>query len=155
MHLPPAVSYVVVRSRWHFYGLLALGGIGLLSAAAYWSEQPFGMGVALVAGVAGVSIPVAFLAWCRSPCGVLQWDGSQWMWSGFGEASVQRLLVSLDFQFLMLVQICADDGQSVWLFLQECADGERWAALRRALYARAAANRGGAEASNGALDVLR
>jgi hypothetical protein len=87
-------------------------------------------------GVAGIVLGgtvESFLAWRRSQVGLLQWDGSQWLWPDFGDVPVQSVNLCLDFQFLMLLELKSDAGKTTRLFLEERFDHARWLALRRAI----------------------
>lgn len=135
MHLPPAVSYDVVRSRWHFYALCMLWGSAVLCAVCFSMVQnhsPLAWS-GLLAVV--ICAPLSFAAWRRAATGLLQWDGARWTWSGFDDAPVRALRISLDLQHVIGLYLRADDGRSVWLFPERGTDSLRWLALRRALYA--------------------
>ena len=136
MHLPPAVSYEVVRSRWHFYALCVLWASAVLVGACFAEVQSHSRLWGMVWLVTAVSAPLSFWAWRRSATGLLQWDGGQWSWSGLGDQAVHSLRVTLDLQAVLMVQLHTRDGKSVWLVLERGTQPARWLALRRALFAR-------------------
>ncbi len=133
MHLPPAVSYEVVRSGWHLFIGSALTTMAAVGTACFRMQQVSMIRPVGVAGIALGSTGESFLAWRRSPVGLLQWDGSQWLWPDFGDVPVQSVNLCLDFQFLMLLELKSDAGKTTWLFLEERFDHARWLALRRAI----------------------
>jgi hypothetical protein len=133
MHLPPAVSYRVVRSRWHFYLWCALTSLAVAATACYWIQQDALSRSLGLAGIVIVSAVGSFLAWRSSPAGLLHWDGIQWLWPGFGESPVQSVELCLDLQFMVLLQLKSAAGKTIWLFIEESGDDAMWLALRRAI----------------------
>lgn len=136
MHLPPAVSYKVVRSRWHFFVLLMLCFVALVSTAGLWGSPGPVWRPALSALVVALCIAMSARALLQSAQGTLLWDGSHWLWTGFGDDPVKGLNVAIDLQRVLLVQAVSSNHSTAWLFLQAGSDAKRWAAVRRALYAR-------------------
>jgi len=76
----------------------------------------------------------ATLAWRNAPTGLLQWDGQHWYWAGFGEAQTCQLTPILDLQGVMLVRVQSDMGKQTWLWLEAAAAGNKWLAMRRAVF---------------------
>jgi hypothetical protein len=133
MHLPPAVSYEVVRSRGHFFMACALGALAIAVAFFFWMQQVSAFRIACLAGLAVLSSIASLLAWRKSPVGLLQWDGARWLWPGFGGSPVQSATVCVDLQNFVLFQLKSAAGKTVWLYLEERNDRARWLALRRAM----------------------
>ena len=140
MHLPPAVSYPVVRSRWHLFGIGSLAVLGSLVNGALvwhqWWQAGASLCLVLFALIAPVSVIGAVAAWYKGPVGRLHWDGLEWFWRGVDQAQIrqiQQVSIALDFQFLVLVQLRCETARSQWIFLQEGTDRSQWLALRRAL----------------------
>ena len=75
----------------------------------------------------------ALADWYFTESGRLQWDGQQWLWSGFGDTPVQRLALALDFQSLVLVRLHAEGFAVRWLWLEGRRRNRQWLALRRAI----------------------
>lgn len=136
MHLPPAASYSVKPSRWHLALLCALVLAGWLAVAAYGATQAGMLRLSLLAAAALAGTCACCIAWHSSPQGLLQWDGSQWLWSGFAGAGVRSLDLVLDLQWLLLVQLRSEHGKTVYLFLDQRPGHADWLALRRAVLAR-------------------
>ena len=165
MHLPPAVSHSVVRSRWHLLGICVIAVVTCLATCALlWHEwgQPGSRtrGLLFLAALL-ISALGALDGWYRSPIGRIHWDGAEWFWTGSGRAplrQIQEVFITLDLQSLVLVQICSDTGGSCWIFLQEGTQRAQWLALRRALVGAGAArsrvkSAGGLSADNDLLGV--
>ncbi len=136
MHLPPAVSYEVVRSRWQFFIACALAILSASAALLFWVQQGSSARAIALACAAGTCSPLPFVLWRKAPTGLLYWDGAQWLWPGFSDAPVHHMRLCLDLQSFLLVQIGLAQGETAWLFMEERDDRARWLALRRALVAR-------------------
>jgi hypothetical protein len=137
MHRPPAVSFQVVRSRWHLGFILTCSLLCALNLAFWMQVQHSNLSRFLVFAVAGVAFALALRAWWSTPTGRLGWDGESWFWSGFGDVALSRLSVVIDLQWVALVRIRGEDGQSNWLWLESRCFDARWLAVRRALVASA------------------
>jgi toxin CptA len=130
MHHAPSVSYPVGRSRFALVlataacacGAAAVAAWALASDAVNWRHA-----AGAVAWLAAVAASV--FQWRRSPCGQLEWDGSQWLWDGV-PTPAPRLAV--DLQHWMLLE--AGHGGPGWLSVERDAAPSHWDALRRALY---------------------
>ena len=140
MHLPPAVSYPVVRSRWHLLGIGLLAALGALADCALVWHQRGQVGAPIYTLLFAMAAPLsaigAVTAWYKSPVGRLHWDGAEWFWREFGKAplrSIGQVSIALDLQFLVLVQLRCETARSQWIFLQEATHRAQWLALRRAL----------------------
>lgn len=135
MHLPPAVTFEVVRSRWQFFAGISLGALAIATTITFWFGQTSpARGVSLAA----ITVFCGWLwlvSWHRSPVGKLVWDGTHWWWSGFGAVDVVDARLCMDFQFCFLLRLQAIDGQSAWLFIDRKTDRRNWLALRRAVIA--------------------
>jgi hypothetical protein len=137
MHRPPAVSYSVVRSRWHGRILLALWGLGAVLAqlALWWYAYSALASAILECACIGAGV-CALWAWRAAPTGLLRWDGEHWQWSGLAGEPVRRLTVHFDFQALVLVSVQGPGSERVWLWLERASVSRtQWLALRRALVA--------------------
>jgi hypothetical protein len=136
MHGPPAVSHHVGRSRWHFGTLAVLGSVALgvtvlLLQSPHVSWTPWVVLFAL-----GASCAMSLRGWVRSDTGTLQWDGQHWLWSGFGEISLQQVQLILDFQKFLLLRLRSEDGCVAWLWVEgRTTTPHHWLAVRRALVA--------------------
>jgi toxin CptA len=135
MHRPPAVTHSVDRSRWHLRLVLSILVLGALVCALLFDTLPGPMERLLCLLVPGVAMCIALSDWLRAAKGLLQWDGLQWLWSGFGDRPVRSLTLILDFQRVMLVKVRAEDGGSAWLWLETADMNRHWLALRRAIVA--------------------
>jgi len=142
-HHPPAVRFPVERSVRAGLALaalivacaLVLAGWGMAGAPTQPLAQPLGW------TLWGVTAGLAAIAWWRSPCGALQWDGAQWWFLPEGRALPLAARtapeVHLDLQRFVLVCLPLCDAPRVWLCLEREASAQSWPALRRALYSRA------------------
>jgi len=132
MHRAPAVSFPVLRSRWH---LRALGAFLALSAAAsaafVGSDASARWALVLLAMV--VAAMLAAVQWMRAPQGVLRWDGGQWFWETASHTEPCTVRLTLDFQKAIVVQLRCGPGASQIRWLEAGASPQRWQALRRAL----------------------
>lgn len=132
MHQPPAVSYRVVRSRWHCFVIVLLTVLAASGSLAFTVNQSgFWRSIALWFGVAASSA-WAFLAWYRTSEGHIRWDGHGW--HGAKRALV-HVRVIIDFQSLMLIRTIDQRGKSRWIWLERTSDCAHWLRLRRALVA--------------------
>ena len=132
MHHPPEVRFVVTGSPWPRRFFACVGALGVLQGIWFslvtgpftWSSVAVGVSLLVAA--------VACLYGTQSIHGDLQWDGSQWQWSGFkgGACLLQR---HLDFQALVLISLHRLNEPPVWLWLQQSQDSRQWFALRRAM----------------------
>jgi hypothetical protein len=107
--------------------------MAVAGTTCFWIQQASQDLPAGIACIVVFSNIASFLAWRRSPVGLLQWDGAQWLWSEFGEVPVQSVSLCLDLQFFVLLQLKSATGKATWLFLEERLDRSRWLALRRAM----------------------
>jgi hypothetical protein len=64
-----------------------------------------------------------------------QWDWERWYWAGPDVVAVTSLVCALDLQSLLLLYVRHQQSPGFWLWLEDCGDGARWIALRRALVA--------------------
>lgn len=135
MHRPPAVSLQVVRSRWHLGFILIISMLGVLSLAFWALVQHSNVVRFLAFALVGIALAMALRAWWSTPTGRLGWDGESWFWSGFGDVALNRLSVVIDLQWVALVRISGEAGQSTWLWLETRRFDARWLAVRRALVA--------------------
>lgn len=134
MHQPPAVSHLVLRSRWHLRVIATLSALGLVTALGFFLSQS-GSWAAVLLVLVSLFTPIpALLAWRKAPTGLLQWDGQYWYWAGFGEAQACQLSPVFDLQSVMLVCVRDEGGAKVWLWLEAVASGGKWMALRRAVF---------------------
>lgn len=137
MHRPPAVSYSVVRSRWHALTLGTLWGLGIvLVQLALWRYNYSGAALAIMECACLLTGIWAVWAWRTAPQGLLRWDGDYWHWSGDAEAPSRQVTVHFDFQAVVLASVHGPSGARIWLWLDHAAvPRARWLALRRALVA--------------------
>ena len=144
---PPAVLYPLRRNSVLGVSLVALllvGAAGLLGwalqgAAATESSHPPGW-AALALWVLAASSALHF--WRHQRAGALRWDGQSWVIElerpGFSSLSLSSSpQVLLDLQSHLWVHARVADGGSVWLWLDQSSQPERWWDLRRAVYSRA------------------
>lgn len=134
MHRAPAVSVSVTKSRWHVVFIAALSILAVLPLAVLLFVQPQApLRVFAMALVWLGCVIIPLVRWTKSPMGLLRWDSRAWHWSGFGDNSVCRLAVCMDWQRLVLVVLRCDAHPPVWLWLGACQDSMQWNALRRAI----------------------
>ena len=153
MHMPPAVSYEVVRSRWHFFIVCFVGSLAALVVAAYGIQQPESARLAALVGISSMCLFFALVGWFKSPVGVLRWDGATWVWSGFGDVPVKSLELRLDLQFAMWLELTAESGKTVWFLLEARHDRLQWLRLRRAVVAQGQAQSHGLAALKSPSDL--
>lgn len=138
MHLPQVVSFVVCRSRWHGFVVLALCVVGGLVCVGLIASSPRDGYLACV-----VTALVALLAvngWRKAPTGTLLWSDPHWRWiRGNNSVVVQRPVVILDLQRWMFVcfrretlRVFEGGHLCLWLEPSSAADAG-WIQLRRAL----------------------
>jgi len=139
MHNAPAVNFPVGRSRFQGW-LLGLTGLVAVSVGLLWCYQADSVGwrQGLFFLVLLVTWVVAAQAWFHSPVGVLRWDGQAWSWSGVDAPVNGVLAVHLDLQFFLILSLRLACGTRIWFWLERRAEVTRWAALRRAVFARGA-----------------
>ena len=137
MHRPPAVSYSVVRSRWHARTLAVLWLLGaVLIQWALWRYDYSTIAIITMECACLVAGLWAVWAWRTAPQGLLRWDGDYWHWSGFAEAPARQVSTHFDFQAVVLVSVLGPGRARVWLWLDSASvTPARWLALRRALVA--------------------
>lgn len=141
----PAVRFPVQRSR-TVGGVLA--AIVLAGAVVLGAWLVLGGGEGSVPAMAGAGVWLAAAGgawhwWRGQLCGVLYWDGGQWVLESLLPGQVPVLLrgppeVQWDLQSHLWV--CAHGAacrSRVWLWLERRQQPERWADLRRAVYSRA------------------
>jgi hypothetical protein len=134
MHRAPAVSFSTARSRWHLRSIVALSISAVVATVAYSLGQAQSDWQVITVGCTVlVATFVALLDWYRSPPGCLRWNGQHWHWSGFGDQCVCGLSLRMDWQSGVLVSLQCEGQSTVWLWLDACADSNRWKALRRAM----------------------
>ncbi len=135
MHLPPAASHRIARSRWHLRTILLLWGTGI--TAALWFAKGQSWAPASLAAVLAslvVALP-ALLSWRQTPQGLLQWDGQRWYWTRGDDSAACQLTPVLDFQNTLLVRLQDVSGRRQWLWLEARAAAPwAWLALRRAVF---------------------
>lgn len=135
MHRPPAVSHTVGRSPWHLGVIAAFAGLALF-AANQLARSNSVLGSHWVPFIAtAMGLALALSGWAFSPSGKLQWDGQNWLWSGFVETPVRQTRSVLDFQGVMLLKVTSDFGDVAWLWLHGRMDDANWRSLRRAVVA--------------------
>ena len=137
MQGPSAISHAVGRSRG--YGCFLLGiWLAALAAVCYaaWT-QPLAPSLPWQCLGLLASGTWAWLAWWRSPTGLLQWDGEHWFWTESGATQMCGVHLQWDFQRLAWVRLQPQTQRTVWLCIAPArgASGAHasWQALRRAL----------------------
>lgn len=134
MHRAPALSFSVRRSRWHLRLIASLILLAVVFAGAFLYDQfPPDVRTFVLAGATLATGVLAFLAWQRSPQGVLRWDGRAWYWSGFSDTKACQLSLLMDFQNLVLVSLTTDANRTAWLWLEAQPGDSLWIGLRRAI----------------------
>ncbi len=137
MQGPPSVSFPVGRSKWHI-GTIAVAGLpALLGCTLLLTQIPTDR-AALALLCLSVLLGFAIFEWLRTEQGMLRWDGQHWLWTGFGDVSVDQLVPLFDLQSVLLVRVRSDKGKVVWLWLEAKPDALHWRAIRRAVYAQGA-----------------
>ncbi|MDR7306418.1 hypothetical protein [Rhodoferax saidenbachensis] len=137
MYRPPAVSYSVVRSRWHARTLGVLWALGAVLVQATLWRYDYSMTAMVAMEFSCLAAGLwAVWAWRTAPQGLLRWDGDCWHWSGYAEMPVRQVTVHFDFQAVVLVSVQGLGRVRVWLWLDSASvTHARWLALRRALVA--------------------
>lgn len=137
MHAAPSVTYPVGRSRFAALLVGTLQGLGL-AAATLWAVLAPGFGWRQAAAFAAVLVfgSLAWIAWLRSPSGLLQW-GARWQWQAGGTTWAGDVECALDLQSRMLLRFRPEAGRPRWLWVERKSDPSHWDALRRAVYSRA------------------
>lgn len=135
MHRPPAVSHTLGPTRWHLGLIVLLAALMALALLLLLVSGADTLVLLTVGVVSLTSVAGALVGWRQSATGQLQWDGQQWMWSGFADAPVRSLRLVLDFQQLLLLKLESQGGQTDWLWLQGPAGAAHWRAVRRAVVA--------------------
>lgn len=139
----PAVTWPVVplrhwrRWRWGVGSAL----LGLLIAwtlqGSGWSSHPQALWrMALVWGVAVLTLALEQWLWRHQCRGSLRWDGRQWWW-GAAHGAVVRwrdIRVLVDLQWMLVLQGTDDAGRSTTLWLHQQTAPHLWGDLRRAVY---------------------
>jgi toxin CptA len=136
MHTPPSVTYPVGRSAFaaRAAALLVLSGLAAAVVFSFLSApgwRPFA-----AYGAVAASAALCWLAWLRSPVGLLLWDGSGWSWNEGRTSVTGQPEVALDLQSRLLLRWRGERGTR-WLWLERASDLSHWDALRRAVYSRA------------------
>jgi len=139
MYSAPAVSYPVGRSSMRTAGLLLPWAVAGLACTAWvlqadhWSATH---GLALLGCLGGLWLAYRL---ARQPDeGQLDWDGQSWVWEARGQRRIGEVRARLDWQQGLLLEFLAQDGRTVWLWLERSRIPLRWDALRRAVHAPAA-----------------
>lgn len=128
-----------------------MGALLLCVHAAWWAHSG-SWGVAqLGASAAAVgAFLVSWHDWRRAPEGQIRWDGQTWAWSGSsGVTQAAVPVVTVDFQFLMLLRLDRRPEGRCWCWVGRAQDPGSWLALRRALFAGDRAGAGGESAPVG------
>ena len=142
MHRPPAVSYKVVRSRWHFFVIVILWSLALAGALAWVAQQGAVWQSVVFAMVLLVSAVWSLHGWYRTCPGLLQWDGEDWYGPTPRDAigadasdlrALRQVHVVFDFQAVVLVRTANQLGQTAWIWLERATDPDHWLRMRRAL----------------------
>ena len=142
MHSAPAVTFPVGRSRFHG-GLLLFISLTCLLLGLVWQHRGNAGGwrlglyavIGLFAGFAAIRV------WYRTPRVDLRWDGQTWSATIREFFTTGTVMLHFDLQFCMLLSLCSDDGNRIWLWPERSRDPARWNALRRAVYSHAPAGR--------------
>jgi toxin CptA len=135
MHRPPAVTHRVARSRWHLRLVLAIALLGTATCALLQTHLSSPVARLACLAIPAAALCLAYWDWKQAAVGLLQWDGQQWLWTGFGDQPVHSVRLTLDFQRLMLIKVVAEGGSGAWLWLEAPSMDRHWLALRRALFA--------------------
>ena len=147
MHQPPAVVWKLARTRFSGGLLLVLCAVLLCVQVTWWLQADTWGAAQLMAGAAAVAALLhAWRDWRRTLLGHIRWDGQVWSWSGpSGVAQAVVPLVTMDFQFVMLVRLDVRDHGRRWCWVARSQNPVSWRSLRRALFAGAGANAGGGQ----------
>ncbi len=137
MHRAPSVSYAVLRTR--VQGLVWVGFLFLTGLAGLlWVQEVMqpGWRLSLFAGFSLLCLAWGLESFLRAPCGTLAWNSQSWLWiDARGDCPVVTR-VRLDFQSLMLLELSAGRGRTLWIWLHRRATDRQWTDLRRALHSR-------------------
>ncbi len=142
MHRPPAVSYTVVRSRWHFFAVLLLTTFAAVGVLVFAVQQDFRLRSAALTICLVVCAVWALRGWYRTTAGSLRWDGHNWYGpapsalvsaDGLDPQALQQVHIVFDFQQVMLVRVRDHLGQCTWVWLTQSEDPAHWLRMRRAL----------------------
>ena len=145
----PSVSYPFGRNRVLGRVLLAVGALGACALLA-WAIQGVRPGAdGLLGGAAGVWLAACAAGlhfWRGQPAGAIHWDGESWeiaLADPRGGLGPFRALsgvpgVFIDLQSHLWVQVLVPPGRrSLWLWVAQSSQPERWLDVRRAVYSRA------------------
>lgn len=139
---PPRLVYGFERPP-RFVGLCLLAMAALDAAALLlWvftgAGRVFGLGALLLWLLVAVC---ALRCWRRWPCGLLEWDGTQWWLKPCNATRALPLLAAprlqWDGQSNMLLCVTLRAREQHWLWLQSSSAPQQWGQLRRAVYWRA------------------
>lgn len=131
MHSAPSVSYPVGRCRFAARLYAATWLVAAGTCAAWTALSPRAGTAHALAALTTVVLGVWLtVAWRRGPVGDLAWDGAGWQWRG----QAGRPSVRLDLQGCLLLEWRGTEGGHAWMWLDQHRAGDRWMALRRAVY---------------------
>jgi hypothetical protein len=132
---PPAVAVAVSRTALELALLLCFLCAGAVAVTLMWlrfssAAGPWvGLSLLLVCG------SLALRGWWCGGCGVLQWDGQNWVWRNGQQLPSANVQLISDFQTCLLVRLTLTSGKRDWLWLIPDRDLRHWRAVRRALVA--------------------
>ena len=137
MHAAPAIRYPVARSLRAGALLFAVWCLACVVCWSWWWQGgASGWHAVALAAVSLLGASAAHAQWRVSPTGGLRWDGDTWWWQARGEDEVLvSVQVHLDLQGGLLVQVPGAPWRARWLYLERSVLPERWADLRRAMFA--------------------
>lgn len=137
MHNAPAVSYSVGRSSFHARLVACVAFVGAVTLFT-WTGQADQWLVRHVGAWLFWLLSTVWATWCwwRTPSGVLQFAGEYWNWVGTDQTLTVTVVAQLDLQHTLLVLMRDAQSRSSWLWLEQRRKPQRWAALRRAVYAK-------------------
>ena len=133
MHRPPAVSYKVVRSRWHFFAIVLATAFAGCGACAFALQQAADWRICALFATLGLALAAALHQWHAMVPGRLHWDGQNWYGPEADTPPLLRLQIAFDFQWLVLVRTTTHQGKTGWIWLERAQDAALWSRLRRAL----------------------
>ena len=142
-HTAPPVRYPVQRSLWLARALLLYALLGSLSLLAWgWQgsgSRQHGLQLAFGAVLWVVGCMLAWRFWANGVCGVLAWNGQEWILEALPHTSAVAgtLAVHLDLQAHLWLRWQSSAGGAHWLWLEQRSARGRWSDLRRAVYSRA------------------
>ncbi len=142
MRNAPSVLVPVGRSRFGGCVSALAWTAGLVLWVCWWWATPdptAWAGVSRAQAIMAVLLVVcgawAWLAWRRSPRGLLDWNGERWCWTTADGVCEARVAVACDWQGVLLVRLSPLEGTAVhWLWLVPTGGPGHWLAVRRALY---------------------